>query len=147
MWIATLVCVGLFIAGLSIRIDYVDAGECQQLAAMLFVGAFFAAPVMCFMEFLMRCLSKWVVRVVHSSSVTVRPIPSVPFGFWIATGAAFLSLGIGGFVGAIWKGAASFWAGLVAAGFGFGLLCGFGLCWVWARNSAKREDTSVPQKR
>lgn len=147
VWIAILVCVGLFLAGLSLSVDGVDAWECQQTAAILFVGAFLAAPVMCFMEFLMRCLSRGAARVVHSQSVTVGPIRSVPFGLWMAMGAAFLSFALGGFVGAIWKGSASFWAGLVAAGFGFGLLSGFGVCWSWARNSAKCVETSVPHKR
>jgi len=147
VWIAILVCVGLFFAGLSMRIDSVDARECRQIAAILFVWGFLAAPVMCFMEFLMRCLSKRIARVVHSQSVAVGPIRSVPFGFWIAMGAAYLSFALGGFVGAICKGSASFWAGLVAAGFGFGLLSGFGVCWSWARKSAKREETAVPHKR
>jgi len=145
-WIAIVVCVVLFFAGLLMRIDAVDAKECQEIAAILFVGTFCMAPIMCFMEFLMRCMSKGAARIVHGKSVTVDPIPSVPFGLWMANGAACLSFALGGFVGSIWKGAASFWAGLVAAGFGFGLLSGFGLCWALARNSAKRQGRAVPQK-
>jgi len=128
------------------RVDGVDPQECRQIAAILFIGAFLAAPVMCFMEFLMRCLAKGAARIVHGQSAIIGPVRFVPFRLWIAMGAAYLAFAFGGFVGAIWKGPASFWAGLVAAGFGCGLLAGFGVCWMRARSAARRRAAAMQHK-
>lgn len=146
-WAAILVCVVLFFAGLMIRVEAVNDRECRQIAAMLFTFGFLAAPVMCFMEFLMRCLSKGTARAARSESAPIGPTRSVPFGLWLAMGAAFLSFALGGFIGAIWKGAASFWAGLVAAGCGGGLLTGFGTCRFFARKRAKHKGAAAHHKR
>jgi len=56
------VCVGLFLAGLLIGVDDVDARECRQMAAILCIGLCCSAPAMRFREFLARSVRKgwWV---------------------------------------------------------------------------------------
>lgn len=146
-WIAILDCIVLFVAGLLVRVDGIDAHECRSIAAILFMLSFFAAPVMCLMEFLARCLGKWVTRIIYGRGVPARPFRSVPSWLWVAGGAACLSFALGASVGAIWKGSASLWAGLVAAGFGCGLLLGCGLCVAWERNAVQRKETAFVQNR
>jgi len=137
-WLVIFVCLVLFVAGLLIRVDAVDARECRQVAAVMFILAFLTAPLMWFMVFVMRCLSKVIVQIAKNQSVGIEPIRTMPFKFFVAIGVAYLSFSLGGFVGAIWKGSASFWAALVAAGFGGGLLLGYGACDIIARKVAKR---------
>lgn len=127
--VGTLVCAVLFFAGLAMPADGIDSRECQRMAGILFIVAFVAAPVMYCMDSLMRCFARTANRVASGQ----RDVPSlrraVPVTLWLMVGAAFLSFAVGASVSALWKGIGAFWGGLVAAGFGIGLLFGFGVCW------------------
>jgi hypothetical protein len=144
--VGILVCAVLFFAGLAMPADGIDARDCQRMAGVLFIAAFIAAPVMCGMDSLMRRLARIANRVASGENGVPSLRRTVPVTLWLTVGAAFLSFAIGASLSALWKGFGAFWGGLVAAGFGIGLLLGFGVCW-WVLNKSKVETPPVSHQK
>jgi len=142
--IMVFVCAALFAVGITATADGVDARECRRMAGILFLGGLFFGPAMYMAEGFMRWLARYAVHVIHGHRQTMPRFASVPTWLVIGSGAACLSNAVGCFVGIIWNGTPSFWAGLVPAGFGCGLLAGVGACRLWLRgeNRAKKPDVS-----
>jgi len=61
------VCVVLFVVGMMVRADGVDARECRRMAGILFLGGLFVGPAMYMAEGFMRWLARYAVHVYITS--------------------------------------------------------------------------------